>query len=65
MLYCVTVFCSFTGTPASHIHMLEAFLDGKLPLAVNGGYDFVDVRDAARVIVPCTEYNKTIIIRCI
>ena len=39
-------------------HMLAAFLDGKLPLAVNGGYDFVDVRDVARGIVSCTEYGQ-------
>ena len=33
--------------------MLISYLSGKLPLAVNGGYDFVDVRDAARGILLC------------
>ena len=30
--------------------MAKSFLAGKLPLAVRGGYDFVDVRDVARGI---------------
>ena len=33
--------------------MLNAFIHGKLPLAVEGGYDFVDVRDVANGIVQC------------
>lgn len=36
-------------------HMLLSFLAGKLPVAVKGGYDFVDVRDVAAGIVACTE----------
>ena len=36
-------------------NMLLSFLAGKLPLAVKGGYDFVDVRDVAKGIVSCTE----------
>ena len=38
--------------------MLLSFLSGKLPLAVRGGYDFVDVRDVARGIVSCTEHGE-------
>ena len=36
-------------------NMLLSFLAGKLPLAVKGGYDFVDVRDVAEGIVSCVE----------
>ena len=39
-------------------HMLSSFLAGKLPFAVRGGYDFVDVRDVARGIVSCAERGK-------
>ena len=35
--------------------MVEAFLKGHLPIAVCGGYDFVDVRDVAEGIVDCAE----------
>lgn len=35
--------------------MLLSFLAGKLPLAVKGGYDFVDVRDVASGIAACAE----------
>ena len=35
--------------------LLRSFLAGKLPIAVRGGYDFVDVRDAAAGIVSCAE----------
>jgi len=38
-------------------HMLLSFLAGKLPLAVKGGYDFVDVRDVASGIAACAEYG--------
>lgn len=38
--------------------MLLSFLKGKLPLAVKGGYDFVDVRDVAAGIVSCTEHGR-------
>lgn len=31
--------------------MAKAFLAGKLPIAVHGGYDFVDVRDVANGIL--------------
>lgn len=37
--------------------MLVSFLSGKLRLAVEGGYDFVDVRDAAAGIILCAEYG--------
>ena len=39
-------------------NMLLSFLTGKLPLAVKGGYDFVDVRDVAAGIVSCAEKGK-------
>ena len=36
-------------------NMLLSFLAGKLPLAVRGGYDFVDVRDVAAGILACSK----------
>jgi len=39
--------------------MLSSFLAGKLPFAVRGGYDFVDVRDVAKGIVSCAEHGKS------
>lgn len=36
-------------------NMLLSFLAGKLPLAVRGGYDFVDVRDVAAGILACAK----------
>ena len=38
--------------------MLRSFISGKLPLAVKGGYDFVDVRDVAEGIVRCAESGQ-------
>jgi len=35
--------------------LLRSFLAGRLPFAVRGGYDFVDVRDVAAGIVSCAE----------
>ncbi len=35
--------------------MTKAFLAGKLPFCVKGGYDFVDVRDVAKGILDCSE----------
>ena len=35
--------------------LLQSYVDGKLPVAVRGGYDFVDVRDVARSIVACAK----------
>ena len=35
--------------------MAKAFLKGKLPFAVRGGYDFVDVRDVAQGLLACCE----------
>jgi dihydroflavonol-4-reductase len=32
-------------------------LSGKLPFAVKGGYDFVDVRDVAAGVAACAEYG--------
>ena len=34
-------------------NMLLSFIKGKLPFAVKGGYDFVDVRDVAAGIIAC------------
>ena len=39
-------------------NMLMSFLSGKLPIAVRGGYDFVDVRDVAAGIISCAEKGK-------
>ena len=39
-------------------NMLLSFLAGKLPLAVKGGYDFVDVRDVAAGIIACIEHGR-------
>ena len=39
-------------------NMLLSFLAGKLPVAVKGGYDFVDVRDVAAGIVSCAEQGQ-------
>ena len=38
-------------------HMLSSFIAGRLPVAVKGGYDFVDVRDVASGIVDCAHYG--------
>ena len=38
--------------------MAKSFLAGKLPLAVRGGYDFVDVRDVAKGILACSESGE-------
>jgi len=38
--------------------MLLSFLSGKLPFAVQGGYDFVDVRDVAYGIVVAAENGR-------
>lgn len=39
--------------------MLLSFLAGKLPFAVKGGYDFVDVRDVADGILSCAAQGQT------
>ena len=36
-------------------YMLRSLIKGRLPMAVKGGYDFVDVRDVATGILACTE----------
>ena len=38
--------------------MAKSFVAGKLPLAVRGGYDFVDVRDVAAGILACSESGE-------
>ena len=42
----------------SFTSMAKAFLAGKLPFAVHGGYDFVDVRDVANGILACLENGE-------
>ena len=42
----------------SFTSMAKSFLAGKLPLAVRGGYDFVDVRDVAAGILACSENGE-------
>ncbi len=39
--------------------MAKSFLAGKLPVAVRGGYDFVDVRDVAKGILDCSENGES------
>ncbi len=36
---------------------LLSFIAGKLPVAIKGGYDFVDVRDVASGIISCSEHG--------
>ena len=38
--------------------MAKSFLSRKLPFAVCGGYDFVDVRDVAKGILACSENGE-------
>ena len=42
----------------SFTSMAKSFLTGKLPFAVRGGYDFVDVRDVAKGILACAESGE-------
>ena len=42
----------------SFTSMAKSFLSGKLPFAVRGGYDFVDVRDVAKGILACSENGE-------
>ena len=42
----------------SFTSMAKSFLSGKLPFAVRGGYDFVDVRDVANGIFACSESGE-------
>ena len=39
--------------------LISAFIRGRLPFAVKGGYDFVDVRDVAKGIFLCAERGKS------
>ena len=43
----------------SFTSMAKSFLRGKLPFAVRGGYDFVDVRDVASGILGCAMRGKS------
>lgn len=40
-------------------NMLISYLSGKMPFAVKGGYDFVDVRDVAAGVVSCAERGES------
>ena len=42
----------------SFTSMAKSFLSGKLPFAVRGGYDFVDVRDVANGFLACSESGE-------
>ena len=42
----------------SFTSMAKSFLAGRLPFAVRGGYDFVDVRDVANGILDCSESGE-------
>ncbi len=37
---------------------IRAFLKGRFPFSVEGGYDFVDVRDVAEAIIKCADCGK-------
>lgn len=39
--------------------MVVDYMDGKIPVATGGGYDFVDVRDVANGIIAAIERGKT------
>lgn len=43
----------------SFTSMAKTFLSGRLPFAVRGGYDFVDVRDVASGILSCSEGGES------
>ena len=38
---------------------IRAFLKGGFPVAIEGGYDFADVRDVAEGIIQCVEHGKS------
>lgn len=38
--------------------LITDFIQGRMPIGIRGGYDFVDVRDVARGIVNCAEKGK-------
>ena len=40
-------------------NLLISYLAGKMPFAVKGGYDFVDVRDVAAGIIACAEKGES------
>ena len=42
----------------SFTSMAKSFLSGRMPFAVRGGYDFVDVRDVANGILDCSESGE-------
>lgn len=47
------------GTTNNHLlQMINDYISGKLPAGVNGGYDFVDVRDVAYGCIQAVYYGK-------
>jgi len=42
----------------SMYHLIKRFISGKLPVAISGGYDFVDVRDVTDGIIAAIEKGK-------
>lgn len=42
----------------SFSYMLSSFINGVLPFAIKGEYDFVDVRDVADGIVSCVDFGE-------
>lgn len=48
------------GSPTGNMaHLIASFLHGRLPAAIHGGFDFVDVRDVARGIVLAAEKGRS------
>lgn len=41
------------------VQMLQSYIEGKLPIAVKGGYDFVDVIDVANAVRSAVEYGRS------
>lgn len=48
------------GNPTGNLtRLMNSFLEGRLPLAVKGGFDFVDVRDVAEGVVLAAEKGES------
>lgn len=48
------------GLPTGNMaHLIASFVHGRLPAAIHGGFDFVDVRDVARGILLAAEKGKS------
>ncbi len=47
------------GLPTGNMaHLIASFVRGRLPAAIHGGFDFVDVRDVARGIILAAEKGR-------